>query len=476
MMVFKLVERSLALLSTVILARVLLPSDFGLIGMAMTQIALIELLSAFGFEAALIQRKRVRRADYDTAWTLGVLLAVAGAIVNATLAYPTSVLYGEPRLVDVILLLSLAFFIRGFENIGLVNFRRRLQFRKEVSYLATVKLLGFLMTVGLTLYWRSYWALVFGVLFSRCAAVVLSYVVEPYRPRLSLAAQASLFSFSKWMLLNSIFVMIASRLPTVMIGRRFDAAAVGRYTIASEIGMMPLTEIVMPINRAVFPGFSRMASDPQELARGFLIVSSALALFVVPASVGIVLVAEPLVRLLLGPSWLEAVPIVEVLALVGGVGALASNNNITLLALGLPRLVAMTKMLEIVVLAIAMLALAPVFGVLGIGYAQLIAAIAATSLGVGLVAGRIPFTVRAYLLNLWRPLVAVAIMGWVVLMVEAMFPEAERIHRPLLLLLTMVLAGAASYFVAITGLWYLLGRPDGAEALIWGRLRAAKGR
>src|SRR5688572_707114 len=117
MVVAKLTERSLGLISTLVLARLLVPADFGLVAMAMSVIALIELATAFGFELALIQRQNPTKEHYDTAWTLNVTLGTSSALVTAALAYPAALFFDEPRLVLVMVALAGSWAIQSFENI-----------------------------------------------------------------------------------------------------------------------------------------------------------------------------------------------------------------------------------------------------------------------------------------------------------------------------------------------------------------------
>jgi O-antigen/teichoic acid export membrane protein len=121
---FKLLERSIGLISTIILARLLIPEDFGLIAMANAVIAVAELLQAFSFDVALIQNQQATREDYDTAWTLNILLAASCAVLLAAAAYPLSVFYGDPRVESVIYWLALGMLTQGFENIGIIAFRK----------------------------------------------------------------------------------------------------------------------------------------------------------------------------------------------------------------------------------------------------------------------------------------------------------------------------------------------------------------
>lgn len=143
MVLAKLAERSLGLVSMLILARVLAPHDFGIVAMAMSFVALLELLGAFGVEVALIQKQTKERGHWDTAWTFNMVLGVAIAGVMILSASPISLFFKQPALVDVLYVLAIGSAAQGAQNIGVVAFRTEMQFDREFRFLLAKKLIGF---------------------------------------------------------------------------------------------------------------------------------------------------------------------------------------------------------------------------------------------------------------------------------------------------------------------------------------------
>ena len=194
LMLFKMADKSVGLISTAILARVLTPADFGLVAMALAVVALTQLMGAFGFDSALIQRQDAIRKHYDTAWTFNVAL---GGLIAATLlllAYPAAQFYREPRLALIIPVLAITALIGGFENIGTVAFRKELDFRSEFRFLLAKRLASFTVTLALALTFRTYWALIAGAVTGSVMSVAISYWLHDYRPKFTLAARADLFT------------------------------------------------------------------------------------------------------------------------------------------------------------------------------------------------------------------------------------------------------------------------------------------
>src|SRR5258706_4931568 len=284
MVVFKLLDRSIGIVSVVILARLLVPADFGLVAMATAIIAIIELLSAFNFDLALIQAQHATRAHYDTAWTLNVAMATVCAMVVAAAAFPAGAFYGDSRLGPIMLWLSLATWIRGFENVGVVAFRKELKLNREFQLLLTKRIGVFLVTISIALATRSYWALVLGIFAGSVGGGVLSYMFHPFRPRFDLTGRGELFHFSKWIVFHNVIITLASPAADLVIGVSIRPSPLGLFNLAHEISNLPSTELSAPVNRAVYPGYAKIASDPSRLAAQFLGVLGLTALLTAPAA------------------------------------------------------------------------------------------------------------------------------------------------------------------------------------------------
>src|SRR5690606_13728600 len=119
-------------------------------------------------------------------------------------------------------------------------------------------------------------------------------------PRLSLAAAGEVLNFSKWLILNNAISFLRTRSPDFVIGRLAGSTALGMFTVAYEISTLPTTELVAPINRAVFPGYSRISNDLKLLRQSYLDVVGVIALFALPAALGISAISAPLVDFALG--------------------------------------------------------------------------------------------------------------------------------------------------------------------------------
>jgi O-antigen/teichoic acid export membrane protein len=175
-------------------------------------------------------------------------------------ARPAAEYYRRPEVFHVLCALAFGPLFASLENIGVVRFRKELQFRKEFTFRASRRLLAFSVTLPLAFVMRSYRALVGGILMTKLGSSVLSYVAHEFRPRFCLTQAKELFSFSGWLLLNNMVIFFKERSTDFVVGRLLGPASLGVYSISYETANMPTVEVSAAINRALLPGFARIAA------------------------------------------------------------------------------------------------------------------------------------------------------------------------------------------------------------------------
>ena len=471
MVLFKLLERSLGLISTLILVRLLSPADFGVVAMATSFIFMAEMLAAFGFDLALIQNQEATEEHYHTAWTCNVLLGLLIALLMLGASTAIARFYRHAELFWVVCALAAGPLITAFENIGVVAFRKEMQFRREFAFQLSRKLIGFVVVVPLAFLLQSYWALVGGILTSKLAGTCISYLAHPFRPRFSLTKIRGMLAFSKWLLLNNFVGFLKERSSDFVIGRLHGAAPLGIYNVSYELAIMPTTELAAPINRALLPGFARIASDPVAMRATYASAIGMLAILAVPAAAGIYAVAPFLVPVVLGTKWLAAVPLMEVLALNGGLLLFHSSICTVLIANGHPDRVTKTNALYVVMLLILLGALVPAYGITGAAAAALTASILATPIYLVQVRRSVGVPTNVYSRVAVRPVLAALAMAGLIRWALPSWTAAMSLAESLGWLIGGILSGMAIYAAAVVLLWVATGRPDGAERVLFERLR-----
>lgn len=458
---FRMLTRGLGVISTLVLVRLLGPGDFGLIALATSFTGVIDALSNLSVHEAIIREPAADRAMYDTAFTMNLIRGVLTTVLIAAAAMPVADFFHEPRLVPVLLVLALANLIGTLENIATANFMRDFAFDREFRLWSVPRMVQVAATIGFALIWPSYWALAFGIMVSRTLRTVQSYVMAPYRPRLTLAAWRRITGFTGWSWAIMIVQAIGGRIDTVVVGRLFAPAQVGVYGLGAEIASLPTAELVVPLGRACFPAFAELRNTGQPVAPTYLRLLGATALIVLPAGVGVAAVADPLVRLAFGARWVAAIPMIEIFGIAGILGVVTHLSGTLMSAFGMLRSIfAVTlgsTLLRLVLLvafatggSLATVALA----VVAAGLVEQTAYVVLTVRRFGVGAGTM---LRAVQRSLLGTLAMAGGMAWLGL---GFVPAADRFA---LHLAGQVTTGVALYAVSMGALWLLAGRPAGPE-------------
>jgi O-antigen/teichoic acid export membrane protein len=464
---WRMATRLLGLISTLILVRILTPADFGLIALATAFAASIDAMSAIGTDYALIREKNPDRALYDTAFTMNLIRGAATSVVIVLAAWPVAWFMDEPRLGAVLAFVGIAFMLSAFENIGIVDFRRTFDFGKEFVLFLVPRIIGIVANIVTALALRSYWALVVGIFVTRVCRMAFSYVMHPYRPRLSLAAWRHLFGFSFWLWANSLVALVRERSDTLVLGRMLETDRVGLFSIGSEIALLPTTEILEPASRTLYPGFAATAHAGDDMGEAYLRALGAVLLLVLPAGFGISLLADPLVKLALGWNWLDAIPIVQIIALTGMFHVIIQTGGNVFGVRGETRLLFRMSLLSALIRVPLLVLLVSAREITGAAYAVFLVLASEAALYAVMTARRLGIGVADYVHHIWRAVLASLVMaaalsaldlGWTAV-------RGEVWEMAVHMLATAVL-GALIYGATVLAFWHAAGRPPGAESFL----------
>lgn len=464
MIALRLLQRSLGLISTAVLARLLVPADFGLIAMALSVAALVELITILGFDLALIRKQNATREHFDTAWTLGLAFTSVAALVIVAGAPHVAAFYDEPRLTEVMYVYASIAFISGLENIGVVAFRKELEFNLEFRFQLLKKLLAVGGTVALAVYFRSYWALALGTLLSQVIGVGLSYAMHSYRPRFCVSAWREMLGFSSWLVFNNFTIYARDRGADFVIGRFLGPQPLGAYRVSNDIASLPTTELYGPIMRAVFPGFSKLLDDRPALRNAYVASQGAVTAVTLPAAIGVVLLAELIVQILLGPGWEAAAPLIQILGVYGATKIFHGNRHTLFMALGRPYWVGIMTTLELAIMYPFLIYwLTNGHGIEMAAWARVLGSVLTLPAGVRLVSRALGLGRFELMKVMWRPLLSTVAMSLVVVSVLGALPESDSALVAFGVLLVSTVAGALAYLLAMLGAWLMAGRPHGVE-------------
>lgn len=467
--------RLLSLVSTVILARLLLPTDFGLLALVLSFTVLLEAFTEFNFDVALVRREKAEDSHYNTAWSLNVIGNSTVALILIAIAPVFANFARAPDATLVMQAVALCMMIDGAQNIGMVAWRRQLQFAPEFKLEFWRKVIEVGVAVAWAMKWPSVWALVAGMFAGRVVGFWLSYALHPFRPRFSLQHWREMAGFSGLAMGYGLATRIAWRAEHFIISRTQSVGAVGLYTNAQTIASLPTMELVRPIGIALFSGFSGLLNDHARLRDAYLKALSGLMLIAMPLTLGMVFCADAIVYLLLGAKWLECVPLLQGLGLVHLVYLSAASSVALLMALDKMKGLFYRALANAVLRVVIVYAALVWYGFPAIVWAVLVAAVLQVGLDAMAVRRALKFSVVTWYRRTWRPYAASAIMA---LALWWLLPgiAVNDLTSAFVKLGWGIAIGAPIYVVTALSLWHLDRRPDGVEQMVIAFARERLGR
>ena len=314
------VQKGLQFVIGIILARLLFPEQFGLIGMLALFMAVIQAFLDSGFGAALIQKREVTKTDTCSVFYFNILVGLVAACLLSLAAPWIADFYNQPILTPLTRALSLTCVINSFGIIQQTLLTKQLDFKIQTKVgLIAGSLSG---TVGITLAMLDFgvWSLVVQHVSAAFVSVVCLWVFSPWRPALifSFKALGNMFGFGSRLLLSSVLNQIFDNIYLVVIGKLFSATDLGYFARAKSLNDIPSQSLSEMAGRVMFPVFSTIQDDPVRLKVGFKKALIFLGLVNFPMMIGLAVVAHPLVLVLLTDKWAPCVEYFQLLC-VGGV-------------------------------------------------------------------------------------------------------------------------------------------------------------
>lgn len=458
---WRAVTRGLGFISILFLARLLVPADFGLVALAASFAQAIDTLVDLGVQDAVVRAHTPSREFYDTAFTVNAIRGVTTAILLIVTAWPVASFFGEPRLSNILFAFAASVLIGAFENIGIADFRRNFAFQSEFQLWVFPRVAQVIVTITLALLWPSYWALVAGILTTRVLRNISGYMMHPYRPRFTLTAWRQIFSYSLWTWLIGMVNLIRSRVTVLTIGRMLNPTLVGVYSLGAELAALPETELVEPLCRVSFSSFAATQRSGTGVAETYLrIIASTLAI-TLPAGVGMMITANALVALAFGPKWLDATPVVEVLAISGLFNVVGRISGTLFSAYAYLRSMFGIAAVMLCIQLSLVFVLVWQWGILGAAVASAVAVVIEQTIYCWLTFRRLHLHISDLLRRIWRCLLATAVMAAVLAVTS---PGRQPGPVSVIGLLVTCASGAAVYIVVLATAWFWSGRPAGAEA------------
>jgi len=319
------------LISQIVLARILEPRDFGLLGMLAIFIAVSQAFIDSGFDNALIQKKDVNQTDFSTVFFFNISIALALYLILFFAAPAIADFFRVPQLINLTRVVCFILIVNSFGLIQFVKFKIEMNFKAIAQVVVIANLLSSVVGISLALLGFGVWALVGQIIGIYTFRTILFWMKSSWRPSFvfSMKSFKALFNFGSKLLLSGLISQTFENIYMLVIGRMFSATALGFYAQARKFQQVPVATLAQVVGNVTFPAFSKIQDENERLRVGFRKLIKLLVFINFPLMIGLAIIAKPLLVLILGVKWLPSVPYFQLLCIAGMIYTLhASNLNI----------------------------------------------------------------------------------------------------------------------------------------------------
>ena len=439
----------LQMASTIILARLLIPSDYGLVAMVSAIVGFAALFKDLGLSMATIQQNAITHEQVSFLFWINVAISCILAGALCAIAPIITYFYHEPRLTSITFILACTFVFSGLSVQHLALLRRQMKFT-TIGWIEIISMaVGVTCAVTMAKLGLGYWALV-GMTFSSaiCNAGLLWYFC-PWRPRRARydSGVRKMLKLGSHITGFSLINYFSRNLDNILIGHFCGAETLGLYAKAYSIMMLPIQQIRGPLEAVAMPALSRLQGDEVRYRSYYLKLISIVAFMSMPVMVFLFVCSDDVILLLLGPNWAGTGAIFKVLCLVSFIQPIASTRGIVLVSLGLSEKYFKWGMLNGIVTITSFLIGLP-WGALGVAICYTMSNYLFLFPSLWYTFKETPITIRSFVIAVTGPVVASIIMGIIIFLIRSLLP-----HMLIILSVSLLLLISSFLYLAT---WYLV--------------------
>lgn len=438
----KMLVRCMGIISTLILVRLLMPADFGLIAIGVMVVGLFEVLSNSGVNRYLIVIPTPSEDDYNAAWTLKIIMRATAVFACIILAPYIADYMNDDRITGVIQILSSLQLITIFSNIGIVKFEKEINFAPQNKILIMSKLLTVASTILAAYIFKNYYALLIGSAVNVILTTVGTYVVCDFKPKFRFQFPKGMANFSIMIMIRNIVSYSRSQLDTLMIGNLFGVNGTGQFNVARQFAILPKTEMIDPATGPLFSMISNESSESTIISKFYKLVFISYSV-ILPCAFGLLAAASAFTAVVLGDKWLY------VASFIGTLGFITVPFTIqSLLIMLYDRLGAVSKSFFSEIIAILLLISFVTFlsidALEDFVEVRIIVALLATLTSMVIARKYLPISIRQVMISVSLPLFCSILMYIALSKLNA----SMTFHNSFEELAVLTLAGATTYLTA----------------------------
>lgn len=376
--VLRIFMRTLSFFKTIILARILTPSQFGVYGIALIVLGFLEIMTETGVNVILVQEKETDKF-INSAWFVSIVRGIIISLVIIICAPYIAVFFNSPDSILLLYAISIVPFIRGFINPSVVKFQKQLDFNKEFYYRSVVFALDSIAGVLFTVVLKNPIGIIYGLIAGAIIETLLSYLIVKPVPRLSLNTEyiKLIFNRGKWITTSSILNYLFHNTDKIIIGRFMGSAPLGTYQLAYSVAILPITEIADVFSRVTFPVYAKIALDKNRLKKAFLKTFLVTIILTMPFGLLLLFFSNEIINFLLGEKWIKIAEFLPILAIFGMIRGISGSTSALFLAVKKQEYITMVTFVSFIGIVIPVIPMVINYGMVGAALSALIGSLIA---------------------------------------------------------------------------------------------------
>jgi O-antigen/teichoic acid export membrane protein len=331
-------RQAVSLVVFFILARLLNPETFGLIALAYIFIEFVQIFVDQGFSVAIIQRQDIDTEHLDTAFWTNLGISILLTLLSLAGAGLASDFFKQPQLIPIIQWLSISFTFSGLSSVQQAVLERRFAFKSLAIRSLLAVIIGGIVGIVMAFLRFGVWSLVGQQLSSSLVQLLVLWRISDWRPgfKFSFIHAKELFEFGINICAFNIINFINRRSDDLLIGYFLGLTALGYYSVAYKLLLVMMQVLISTTAKVALPIFSRLQGEPERLLSAFYSATQFTGLIVFPIFLCVPVLATEFIKVFFGEQWVQSIPVLQVLSLIGPVHLIVFYNNSVILALGKP--------------------------------------------------------------------------------------------------------------------------------------------
>jgi O-antigen/teichoic acid export membrane protein len=375
MTALRVLIRALGIVKIAILARILVPSQFGNYGIALLVLGFLEVLTETGINIFLIQEESEIKTYLNSAWVVSILRGILITLTILAISPLIILFFKVPDITGLLYIVAGVAFVRGFINPMEVEFQKKLQFTKEFKLRGFLYLVDAAVAIGIGFAIHSEASMLYGMLAAAVTELVLSFILFKDKPKLRIEKEKvyKVLNSGKWITGAGIFSYVFQNIDNVIIGKVLGTASLGYYQQAYGISTLPVSEIGSIFNKVTFPVYVKIGGDKKRLKAAFLKTLGVIAALVTVFALLILLFSKPIILIFLGERWLVIEPVLKILAVFGALKSILNFSYSLFLSLKLQKYIMYSELMGILGMVAIIYPLTAKYGIVGGGISTIVA-------------------------------------------------------------------------------------------------------